>query len=58
MGTVTSRPVLVLFHLPAATVPPVVTALPVVKAAGAVLSTVSAAVEAEDIFPAASTTYK
>ena len=58
MGTVTSRPVLVLFHLPAATVPPVVATVPVVTAVGAVLSTVSAAVEAEDIFPAASITYK
>ena len=42
MGTVTFRPVLVLFHLLATTVPPVVTALPVVKVVGTVVSIISA----------------
>ena len=56
MGTVTSRPVLVLFHLPAATVPPVVIALPVVKAAGTVWSIVIVVLLAVPVaaFPAAS----
>ena len=40
MGTVTSRPVLVLFHLPATIVPPVAATVPVVKAAGTVWSIV------------------
>ena len=42
MGTVTSRPVLVLFHLLATTVPPVAATLPVVKAVGALVSIISA----------------
>ena len=40
MGTVTSRPVLVLFHLLATTVPPVAATVPVVKAEGTVWSIV------------------
>ena len=40
MGTVTFNPVFVLFHLPATTVPPVVTTVPAVKAVGTVWSIV------------------
>ena len=39
-GTVTLIPVLVLFHFPAVTVPPVVMTDPTVKSAGTVVSTI------------------
>ena len=52
-----STPVLVLFHLLATTVPPVVTTAPTVKPDGAVVSTVNVELTSTAGFPAASLTF-
>ena len=58
-GTVTLIPVLVLFHFPAVTVPPVVMTEPTVKSAGTVVSKkIPVTLTSVAAFPAASTPLK